>query len=154
LLKRTSGFDMLYVPYKGTGGVMPDLLGGRLHVVIDNVLILAPYIRNGTVRGLGVTSAKRSVLFPELPTLSETGVPGFHAVGWFGIFAAARTPQPIIARLNAEINAIMKDPEMRERLLSQGAEPLTGTPDDARRYLAREIEVWGKVVRDAGIKVE
>ena len=84
LLKRTAGFDMTYVPYKGTGQLMPDLLGGRLQVCFDNVLILTPYIRNNTLRGIGVTSSKRSALFPELPTIAETGVPGFHAVGWFG----------------------------------------------------------------------
>jgi tripartite-type tricarboxylate transporter receptor subunit TctC len=134
LLKRTAGFDMLYVPYKGTGAMMPDLLGGRLHLVIDNVLI--------------------SVLFPDLPTLAETGVPGFHAVGWFGVFTAAKTPPAIVARLNAEISAIMQEAEMRERLLAQGAEALSGTPDDLRRHLSREIEIWGKVVREAGVKVE
>jgi tripartite-type tricarboxylate transporter receptor subunit TctC len=154
LLKRTAGIDMLYVPYKGTGQMMPDLLGGRLHLAFDNVLILAPYIRNGTLRGLGVTSAKRSVVFPELPTLAETGVPGFHAVGWFGVFAAAKTPRSIVAKLNTEISAFMAAPEMRERLLAQGAEPLSGPPDDLRRYLAREIEVWGRVIREAGVKAE
>jgi tripartite-type tricarboxylate transporter receptor subunit TctC len=154
LLKRSAGFDMLYVPYKGTGQMMPDLLGGRLHAVIDNVVILAPHIRNGTVRGLGVTSAKRSAVLPELPTLAETGVPGFHAVGWFGVFTAAKTPQAIIARLNSEITAVMQDPEMRDRLAAQGAEPLTGTPEDLRRHLAREIATWGKVVREAGIKAD
>lgn len=154
LLKRTGGFDMLYVPYKGTGAVMPDLLGGRLDMAFDNVLILTPYIRKGQLRALGVTSAKRSVVFPELPTLAETGVPGFHAVGWFGVFAAARTPQPIVTRLNAEISAFMKEPETQHRLLAQGAEPLSGSPDDLRRYLAREIEVWGRVIREAGIKAE
>ena len=117
-------------------------------------MTLSPYIRNGTLRGLGVTSAKRSVLFPELPTLSEIGVPGFQAVGWFGLFAPAKTPQAIIAKLNTETNATMKEPEMRERLLGQGAEPMPGSPDDLRRYLAREIETWGKVIREAGIKVE
>ena len=154
LLKRTAGFDMLYVPYKGTGAMMPDLLGGRLHVAIDNVLVLAPYIRKNTLRALGVTSAKRSVVFPELPTLAESGVPGFHAVGWFGVFAAAKTPQPVVDRLNGDITALMKAPDIRERLVAQGAEPLTGTPDDLRRYLAREIGTWGKVIREAGIKAE
>ncbi|MGZ5174319.1 MAG: Bug family tripartite tricarboxylate transporter substrate binding protein [Burkholderiales bacterium] len=154
LLKRTAGFDMLYVPYKGTGAMMPDLLGGRLHLVIDNVLILSPFIRNGTLRGLGVTSSKRSALFPDLPTLAETGVPGFHAVGWFGVFTAAKTPPAIVIRLNAEISAIMKEADMRERLLAQGAEALSGTPDDLRRYLAREIETWGTLIREAGVKVE
>jgi tripartite-type tricarboxylate transporter receptor subunit TctC len=142
------------VPYKGTGAVMPDLLGGRLDVAFDNVLILTPYIKKGQLRALGVTSSRRSVIFPELPTLAETGVPGFHAVGWFGVFAAARTPQAIVKRLNTEIVASMKEPETRDRLLAQGAEPLPGTPEDLRKYLAGEIEKWGKVIREAGINAE
>jgi tripartite-type tricarboxylate transporter receptor subunit TctC len=154
LLKRTAGFDMLYVPYKGTGQVMPDLLGGRLDVAIDNVLILTPYIRKGQLRALGVTSSKRSVVFPELPTLAETGVPGFHAVGWFGVFAVAKTPQAIVTRLNGDIAALMQEPETRDRLLAQGAEPQPGSPEDLRRYLANEIGKWGKVIREAGIKAE
>lgn len=154
LLKRTAGFDMTYVPYKGTGQLMPDLLGGRLHVAFDNVLILTPYIRANTLRGIGVTSSKRSVLFPELPTLAETGVPGFHAVGWFGIFSTGRTPQPVVDKLNGVLNAVMKEPDVRDRLIGQGAEPLGGPPDEARKYLANEIAKWGKVIRDAGIKAE
>ena len=154
LLKRTAGFDMTYVPYKGTGQLMPDLLGGRLHVAFDNVLILTPYIRNNTLRAIGVTSSKRSALFPELPTLAETGVPGFHAVGWFGIFSTGRTPQPVVEKLNTALIAIMKEPDMRERLIAQGAEPLGGTPDDLRKYLAGEISKWGKVIREAGIKAD
>jgi tripartite-type tricarboxylate transporter receptor subunit TctC len=154
LLKRTAGFDMLYVPYKGTGAVMPDLLGGRLDVAFDNVLILTPYIRKGQLRALGVTSAKRSVIFPELPTLAESGVPGFHAVGWFGVFAVAGTPRAIVTRLNREIVGLMNEPETRDRLLAQGAEPQPGTPEDLRRHLAGEIEKWAKVIREAGIKAE
>jgi len=154
LLKRTAGFDMTYVPYKGTGQLMPDLLGGRLHVAFDNVLILTPYIRNNTLRGIGVTSAKRSVLFPELPTIAENGVPGFHAVGWFGIFTTGKTPQSSVDKLNAALVAIMKQPDMRERLIAQGAEPLGSTPEELRKYLAGEISKWGKVIREAGIKAE
>lgn len=154
LLKRTAGFDMLYVPYKGTGAVMPDLLGGRLDVAFDNVLILTPYIKKGQLRALGVTSATRSVIFPELPTLAESGVPGFHAVGWFGVFAVAGTPPAIVARLNREIAALMNEPATRDRLLAQGAEPRPGTPEDLRRHLAGEIEKWGKVIREAKIRVE
>ena len=154
LLKRTGGFDMTYVPYKGTGQLMPDLLGGRLHVCFDNVLILTPYIRSNTLRALGVTSSKRSALFPELPTLAETGVPGFHAVGWFGIFSTGKTPQPVVDKLHTALVAIMKDPDMRERLIAQGAEPLGGSPADLRKYLAEEISKWGKVIRDANIKTD
>jgi tripartite-type tricarboxylate transporter receptor subunit TctC len=154
LLKKTAGIDMLYVPYKGTGAVIPDLLGGRLDAAIDNVLVLAPFIRKGQLRGIGVTSTKRSVVFPELPTLAETGVPGFNAVGWFGLFTAAKTPQPIITRLNTEIAALLQEPQTRDRLLAQGAEPLPGPPADLRAHLAREIDVWSKVIREAGIKAE
>ena len=154
LLKRTAGFDMTYVPYKGTGALLPDLLGGRLHVCFDNVLILTPYIRSNTLRALGVTSSKRSALFPELPTLAETGVPGFHAVGWFGIFSTGKTPQPVVDKLHTALVAIMKDPDMRERLIAQGAEPLGGSPAGLRKYLTEEISKWGKVIRDANIKAD
>ena len=154
LLKRTAGIDMLYVPYKGTGAVIPDLLGGRLDAAIDNVLVLAPFIRKGQLRGLGVTSARRSVVFPELPTLAETGIPGFSAVGWFGVFTAAKTPQPVVTKLHAEIVALLQEPQTRDRLLAQGAEPQPGSPGELRRHLAREIEIWGKVIREAGIKAE
>ncbi len=154
LLKRTAGFDMTYVPYKGTGQLMPDLLGGRLHVAFDNVLILTPYIRSNTLRAIGVTSVKRSALFPELPTLAETGVPGFHAVGWFGIFSTGKTPQSVVDKLNTALVAIMKEPDMRDRLIAQGAEPLGGSAEDLRKYLAGEISKWGKVIRAAGIRVE
>ena len=88
------------------------------------------------------------------PEATVHGVPGFHAVGWFGVFSAARTPQAIVTKLNTELSAIMKEPEMRDRLLANGAEPLSGPPDDLRRYLAGEIEKWGKVIRDAEIKAE
>jgi len=123
-------------------------------VAIDNVLILTPYIRNNTLRALGVTSSKRSVLFPDLPSLAETGLPGFHAVGWFGVFTTGRTPDAIVNRLNTELSTIMKTAEMRERFVAQGSEPFSGPPDDLRKYLANEISKWGKVIRDAGIKVE
>ncbi len=92
LLKRMTGIDMLYVPYKGTGVLMPDLLGGRLHAAIDNVLVVVPYMKSGALRGLAVTSAKRSVVVPELPTIAESGAPGFQSGGWFGVLAAAGTP--------------------------------------------------------------
>jgi tripartite-type tricarboxylate transporter receptor subunit TctC len=154
LLKRTAGIDMLYVPYKGTGAVMPDLLGGRLDLAIDNVLVLAPYVKKGQLRALGVTSSTRSVAYPELPTLAESGMPGFHAVGWFGVFAAAGTPAPVVKRLNSEIVALMREPETRERLIAQGAEPLPGPPEVLRKHLADEIAKWSKVIREAGIKAE
>ena len=152
LLKRMTGIDMLYVPYKGTGLLLPDLLGGRLQAAIDNVLVVVPYMKSGALRGLAVTTVKRSATLPELPTIAESGAPGFQASGWFGVLAATGTPPHIINRLNAEINGVMQQPEVRERLLAQGAEPLSGPPDALKRLLARERDVWGKVIREAGIK--
>ncbi|MEO7727722.1 MAG: tripartite tricarboxylate transporter substrate binding protein [Burkholderiales bacterium] len=152
LLKRLTGIDMLYVPYKGTGVLMPDLLGGRLQAAIDNVLVVVPYMKSGALRGLAVTSAKRSVVAPELPTIAESGVPGFQSGGWFGVLGPAGMPPHIVRKLNAEIAGAMQQPDVRDRLLAQGAEPLWGPPDDLKKLLAREREVWGKVIREAGIK--
>ena len=128
LLKRMTGIDMLYVPYKGTGVLMPDLLGGRLHAAIDNVLVVVPYMKSGALRGLAVTSAKRSVVVPELPTIAESGAPGFNSGGWFGVLAATGTPAAIIKKLNAEIAGAMRQPDVRARLLARGAEPRSGPP--------------------------
>ena len=154
LLKRMTGISMVYVPYKGTGAVMPDLLGGRLQAAIENVMTMAPHIKSGALRGLGVTSATRSAVMPDLPTIAESGVPGFQAVGRFGVFAAVKTPSPIVQRLRTEIDGFMKEPELRARLLAQGAEPDTTRPDELREVLAREIGTWGKVIREAGLRVE
>ena len=152
LLKRMTGIDMLYVPYKGTGVLMPDLLGGRLQAAIDNVLVVVPYMKSGQLRGLAVTSAKRSSVVPELPTIAESGAPGFQSAGWFGVLAPAGTPASTIKKLNQEISLAMQQSDVRERLLAQGAEPLLGPPDDLKKLLAREREVWGKLIREAGIK--
>ena len=152
LLKRTVGFDMLYVPYKGTGVLLPDLIGGRLQAAIDNVLVVVPYMKSGALRGLAVTSAKRSVVVPELPTIAESGAPGFQSGGWFGVLGAAGTPPAIIKKLNAEISSVMQQADVRDRLLAQGAEPLWGPPDELKKVLARERELWSKVIREAGIK--
>src|SRR3954471_4813613 len=138
LLKRMTGIDMLYMPYKGTGVLLPDLLGGRLQAAIDNVLVVVPYMKSGALRGLAVTSAKRSVVVPELPTIAEAGAPGFQSSGWFGVLAPASTPAAVVKKLNAEISQAMQQADVRERLLAQGAEPLSGPPDELKKLLARE----------------
>lgn len=154
LLKRMTGMKLSYVPYKGTGAVLPDLLAGRLPVAIENVVTMRPHMRSGAVRGLAVTSAVRSAVVPELPTVAESGVAGFHAVTRFAIFAPVRTPRAVVERLNTELAAIINLPAIRERLLAQGAEPGTAQPDVLRAEVLREIEQWGKVIRDAGLKFE
>lgn len=154
LLKRATGINLTYVPYKGTGAVLPDLLSGRVQAAIENVVTMRPHVKSGALRGLGVTSVARSAVIPELPTIAEAGVPGFQAVGRFALFANAKTPRRIVERLNSEIAAFMKEPESRERLLAQGAEPVGGRPDELRVQVDRDIALWGKVIRDAGLKVE
>lgn len=154
MFKRLAGIDMLFIPYKGTGAMMPDILGGRLQLVLDNVLVLAPHVRLGTVNALAVTSAKRTPMLPDVPSLAESGLAGFDTSGWFSMYCAPKTPAHIVKKLNAEILAIMNLPEVRERLLTFGATPLPGTPDDLRRQLAREVPAWRKVILDAGLKAE
>lgn len=153
-LKRMAGIDMLYVPYKGTGVLMPDLLSGRLDVAFDNVLILASYVKSGALRALAVTGAKRSIVMPDLPTIAEAGVPGFQAAGWFGVLTAAKTPRPTIARLNAELTAVIVEPSLRDRMVSQGAEPMSGPPEALRDHLAREVATWSRLIRELGLKVD
>ena len=154
LLKRTAGINLTYIPYKGTGAVMPDLLSGRLQAAIENVVTMRPHVKSGALRGLGVTSLTRSAVMPELPMIAEAGVPGFQAVGRFALFANVKTPRHIVERLNSEIAAFMKEPELRERLLAQGAEPVGGRPDELRVQVNREIALWSRVIREAGLKVE
>jgi tripartite-type tricarboxylate transporter receptor subunit TctC len=154
LLKRSAGVDIQHVPYKGTGALLPDLLAGRVSLAFENVTVMTPYIKSGALRPLAVTSSKRSPVLPDVMTMIEAGLPNFEVIGWFGIFTAARTPPETIERLNAQIAAIMKESDVRERMLAQGAEPLSGPAGDLRDLLAREIDVWGKVIREAAIRLD
>lgn len=152
LFKRMNGIELTYVPYKGTSASLPDLLSGRLQLGIDNVVVMVPHIKRGALRGLGVTGSKRSTIIPELPTIAESGTSGFQAIGWFGLFAPARTPMSTVKKLNGQITSVMEEAESRDRLLALGAEPVSGSPDDLRKLLAQEIAKWRKVIRDAGLQ--
>lgn len=157
MFKRLVGIDMLFVPYKGTGSMMPDILGGRLQAAMDNVTVLAPHIRSGALTPLAVSTIKRSPILPNVPTLAESGIPAlkdFDTGGWFSMYTALKTPAPIVKKLNTEIVALVQAPEVKERLLTFGATPLPGSPDDLRRQLAREMPRWRKVIQDAGLKAE
>ena len=157
MFKRLAGVDMLFIPYKGTGTMMPDLLGGRLQFAMDNILVLAPHVKSGTLYALAVSTARRSPVLPNVPSLAESGIPalnGFDTGGWFSMYTSLKTPAHIVKTLNAEIFAMMEKPEVRERLLAFGATPLPGTPDDLRRQLARAVPRWRKVIQDADLKVE
>jgi tripartite-type tricarboxylate transporter receptor subunit TctC len=154
MFKRLAGIEMVFIPYKGTGSMMPDILGGRLQLVIDNVLVLAPHIKLGALNALAVTSAKRSPILPEVPSFAESGIPGFDTSGWFSMYCAPQTPRQIVRKLNSEIVAIVTAPDVQERLLTFGATPLPGTPEELRAQLEREVPAWRKVIAEAGLKVD
>ena len=154
MFKRLAGIDMVFIPYKGTGAMLPDILGGPLQIAVDNVLVLTPHVKLGTLYALAVTTAKRSPILPDVPSLAESGLPGFDTSGWFSMYSAPKTPAHIVKKLNAEILAIVNTPDMRERLLTFGATPLPGTPAELRAQLAREVPAWRKVIQDAGLKAE
>ncbi len=154
LFKRSTGTDMSYVPYKGTGQPMPDLLAGRLQAAIDNVAVLTQYVKNGSLRGLAVTSLNRSPLLPDLPTVAESGIPGFDVAGWFGVYAPANMPREIVKQLNEAMVNVMARSDTKNRLTELGLAPASGSQEELRKLLAREMSVWGKVIREAGIKAE
>ena len=154
LFKTMTGIDMQHIPYKGRASAIPDLLGGRVTMMFDNMPSSLPLVREGKLRALGVTSAKRSPAAPDIPTLAEAGLPGFEAVSWFAMFAPANTPAPVVNKLQAEISKIVKSPEITKRLLDLGLEPSGSTPAELAAYQKSEIAKWSKVVKDSGAKVE
>ena len=154
MFKRLAGIEMVFIPYKGTGAMLPDILGGRLQIALDNVLVLAPHVRQGSLYALAVTTAKRTPILPEVSSLAESGLPGFDTSGWFSMYCARKTPPQIVKKLNAEIVAIVNASDVRDRLLTFGATPLPGTPEELRQKLAQEVPTWRKVIREAGLKAE
>jgi tripartite-type tricarboxylate transporter receptor subunit TctC len=154
MLKTLAGFDMLHVPYKSNPMAITDLLGGQISLVFADVSTTLPQIRAGKVKGFGVSSAQRSALAPDLPTMIEAGVPGYDLTAWFAAFVPAKTPQPIVAKLNAALNAVIADKATQDVLLAAGIEPLTGTPDELRAFVASETKKWADIVKAAGIQPE
>lgn len=154
LFKSMTNTQMTHVPYKGAGPALIDVLAGQCQVMFATSLSVQPYIQSGRVRPLAVTTAKRSATMPNLPTIAEAGVPGFEATTWHGVVAPARTPAAIINRLNGEINKMLKSPDVRDRLVGQGAEILGGSPQDFAQYIQVEIPKWTKVIRDANARAD
>ena len=153
LFKLMAGVNMVHVPYRGAAGAMTDLIGGQVQLMFDTTAASIPHIKAGKVRPLAVTTAARSALLPELPTVADF-VPGYEASGPFGLGAPKDTPPAIVERLNREINAVLADPKVKARLADLGSEPLTGSPAEIGRMLAGETEKWAKVIRAANIKVQ
>ena len=153
LFKSMTGLDMTHVPYKGAGPAFPDLIGGQVHVMFDNMPSSIEFIRGGKLRALGVTTAKRSAQLPDVPTVAET-VPGYEASAWFGMGAPAGTPAAAVAKLNREINEILAEPKIKARLAELGGDSIAGTPANFWKIHTDETEKWAKVVKSSGARVE
>ena len=154
LFKAMSGTDIVNVPHKASGEARNAVIGGHVQMMIDAITTTAPTVEGGQVRALGTTGKARSKLLPNVPTISEAGVPGYEATIWLGIMAPAGTPKPIVDKLNAEINKVLSKPEVKEAWAKQGAEPLVMTPAEFDTYLRGDIDKWAKVIQTAGIKVQ
>ena len=152
LLKGMTGIDMVHIPYKGSPPALVDLLAGRVPIMSSTMPPVLPHIRTGKVRALAVTSTRRSPAVPEVPTVAESGVPGYEAIAWQGLLAPGGTPKAIVARLNAEFVKVMKQPDIVAKLNEQGYETVASTPDWFAAYLKSEIVKWTKVIKTAGIK--
>ena len=154
LFKVDTGVDMVHVPYKGAAPAMQALLAGDTQIMFDNLASAMGQVKAGKLRALAVTTAQRSKLAPDLPTMAEAGVPGFDISTWFGLLAPAGTPPDVIAKWNAGVTKILSSPEMRERLEAQGAEPAPDTPEEFARFIDRELVKYAKIVKASGAKVE
>ena len=152
LLKSLARIEYTHVPYKGQALAVSDLVGGQLHFAFPSIPASVALIRSGRLIALGVTTAQRASALPDVPTIEEAGVPGYEVAGWYGVIGPAGMPQALVARINREINAILKVPETRDQLSSQGADPRTGTPEEFGAAMARDMKKWQKVVAAAGIK--
>ncbi len=153
LLNSMGGIKMQHVPYKGTGPALTELLAGQVQVMLNSAVSMLPQVRGGKLRALAMTGAKRFAAMPDLPAVAET-LPGYEAASWYGILAPARTPRPIIDRLNREIVSVAQRPEVRERMIADGAEPVGNSPEEFAAHIKRELARWGKVIKDANIRLE
>lgn len=154
LLGKSNGLDWQHVPYKGGGPMMQDAVGGHVPLVIGSVFVVKPHIDSGRVRPLAVTTAKRSPDLPNVPTLAELGYGQFEAPAWWAVLAPAKTPADIVARMNAAMNKVLQDPEIAKKLQTQGINVIGGTPETARVFIEKQVDIWGKVVKDYGIKAD
>jgi tripartite-type tricarboxylate transporter receptor subunit TctC len=149
-----AGVDMVHVPYKGLSPALTDLLSGRVQLMFSSVVAILPHIRAEKLRGLAVTGARRLSSMPDLPTIAESGLPGYEASSWYGVLAPAGTPREIVVKLNTEFVKALAQPEVRTSLLAEGAEPVGGTPEQFAAHIRSEMERLGKLIREAKIRLE
>ncbi|HYC46388.1 MAG TPA: tripartite tricarboxylate transporter substrate binding protein [Burkholderiales bacterium] len=154
LFELGSGVKLTHIPYKGAGQALVDVVSGQITFMFASVLSSGPHLKQGRLRALGVTSAKRSTAFPQLPTIAEAGVPGYATTTWYGLLAPEGTPQAIVERLAAAANKAVMSPDVRNRILADGAEPIGSSPAGFQKHLAAEIAKWRKVVKAAGVSIK
>ena len=152
LVGKSSGIDWTHIPYKGGGPLMTDAVAGHVPLSIGSVFVTKPHIDNKRLRPLAVTTSKRSPDLPDVPTLAESGVPGFDAPAWWAILAPAKTPPEILKRMNEEVNKALKTPDIAKKLEAQGIDVVGGSPEVARVFIEKQMDIWAKVVKDNGIK--
>lgn len=154
LFEYMTGVKWIHVPYKGAGPALIDMLAGQFSLYFGNMPSVIGYARQGRLRGLAISGAKRSLAAPDIPTIAESGVPGYEVTTWYGVAAPAKTPRPIIDRLHSEILRALKSPDLQARFKDLGADPIGNTPEQATAYVQNEINKWAKVIKAAGIKGE
>jgi tripartite-type tricarboxylate transporter receptor subunit TctC len=154
MFKSTAGIQLNHVPYKGSPAAHADVMGGQVPIMFDAIPATLPHMKSGKLRGLGIATSARSPFIPELPTIAEAGYPGFEAVGWIGIVAPARTPEPVLNKLNAEMVRMLKEPDVKQRLDALAFTPVGGTRAEFAAFIKSEIAKWGKAVKESGAKAE
>jgi tripartite-type tricarboxylate transporter receptor subunit TctC len=151
LLKVMAGINIVHVPYKGNAPALTDAVGGHIEMILSGVPALVPHIQSGRLRAIAIGSLKRFPAIPQVPTFDESGVKGYEATTWFGLMAPAKTPREIVARLSNEVDRILKSPELRDRFIADGLEPMGGSPESFGKFIRSEIEKYAKVVKAAAI---
>jgi len=147
-----AGIKLTHVPYKGTQQSIPDLIGGQVQILFDNIMTAQPNVKAGKVKALAISSPKRSALMPEVPTVAESGLPGFQSVVWFGLLGPAGTPKAVVDRVNAEMNRALQMQDVKDRFAQLGFEPAGGTPLEFAQVIQRDATTWQKVIKDAKVR--
>jgi tripartite-type tricarboxylate transporter receptor subunit TctC len=154
LFKSLAGIDMLHVPYKGTGQAVMDLLAGQIDLMFAPAQTVMPHVQAGKLKAFAVTSARRSATLPELPTVADSGLPGYEAIGWFGLLAPAMTPQAVVAKLSADANRVLAEADVKQKMMGLGAEPSGDTPEQFATFIRGDQAKWSKLMKERGITPE
>ncbi|OGB47676.1 MAG: LacI family transcriptional regulator [Burkholderiales bacterium RIFCSPLOWO2_12_FULL_65_40] len=154
LFKSMTKVDMVHVPYKGSAPAVSDLLGGQISIMFDNLPSVIPHVRGGKLRAIAISTAKRSADLPDVPTIAEAGVPGYEATSWFGLFAPAATPAPVLAKISTALSKVLANAEVKKKIDDQGGEPANETPAQFADFIQKESLKWGKVVKESGASLD